>query len=167
MTIRATELEEGGDGYAALVRIVERIDRDRVLDHERLRKDVTALEALAATAAREREALRLEVERVKATRVEAGELVAAPRTVSAILVIVLSIVSSVSAGTWIIRSTFLRIEAKIETAAEIQAVKDAAAAARDAQITKSIDEMRRRTELQQYESQQLKEAVLSSSRSRR
>jgi hypothetical protein len=137
----------------ALLQMIENVDETHDNAHKRLRGD---FEELKREMTRALNALRDDIHANKASITElrnapldATKLMLTSKVVVALVIMALGIAASV----WSIRSGMDQMASRMETATKLQDVQYAA-------IKTSVDEMRRRQELQQFELQSLKEAIL-------
>lgn len=144
----------------ALAQMIENVDGNHTDAHKRLRGD---LEELKREMTRGFSALRDDIHtnkasiaEVKNTPVDATKLMLRTPVVVTLVAVVLGIAAAV----WGIRSGMDRIADKMEATARLQDVQTSA-------LKTSVDEMKRRQELQQFELQALKEAVLVSNKAKR
>ena len=137
----------------ALVQKIENVDENHQDAHRRLRNDLDSLKLEMNNAFRalreDISANKSSIELVKQTPLDATKLVLSSRVVVALVAIALGIAAAV----WSIRSGMEQISDKMEATAKLQDVQTSA-------LKSSVDDMKRRQELQQYEIQGLKEAIL-------
>lgn len=150
---------------AALQQMITSVDEKHVEAHQRLRHDYRELRSqldLGLQSIRnDLASSRMEIAKIEATPVDATKLVLTPKIVVGIVVTVVAIYGGIWASTYGLRSDVRDILSRIETQ---KTAVEAASKLQEVQantLNKSIDEMRRRQELQQYEIQSLKEAVLT------
>ena len=138
---------------AALEQMIENVDENHQDAHKRLRHDLEVLEQEMNNGFKSlREDIHTNknsIELLKQTPLDATKLVLNSKVVVALVIMALGIAASV----WSIRSGMDQMASRMETATKLQDVQYAA-------IKTSVDEMRRRQELQQFELQSLKEAIL-------
>ena len=149
----------------ALRQIIEPFDEKHDDAHKRLRQDLRdfkiqldhGLQSMREEIAKDR----AEIASLKATPVDATNLILRGRVIVALVLTVVGICAGVWGSTAGLRSDVRDILTRIE--AQKTAV-DAATKLQEMQSTSlkvAIDEMKRRQELQQYEIQGLKEAILT------
>ena len=144
--------------HEGLRQMVEQNDEKHLEGHVRLRKDLRELEqqvdAGFQSLRESHAALRMKIATMETTPVDAGKLMVTPRIVVTIVALSLSIAGGVWASTSGLRSDVRDILTRMETQRSVSDV-------RDASMRESIEAMKRRQELQQYEIQGLKEMLLT------
>lgn len=137
-----------------LLQMIQQNDEKHDEAHRRLRQDLDRLEEQVNKGFNSlREGFLTNssrIETVANTPIDATKLVLNTKVVVALLVMVLGIAAAV----WTIRSGMDRLSDRMEATAKLQDVQSGA-------LKTAVDEMRRRQELQQYELQSLKEAILA------
>lgn len=137
-----------------LLQMIEQNDDKHEEAHRRLRQDLDRLEEQVNKGLQSLRdgfmANQSSIEHLKQKPIDATKLVLSTPVVVTIVVIALGI----AAGVWGIRSSMQQLADKLESSAKLQDVQNTA-------LKTSVDEMRRRQELQQYEIQGLKEAILT------
>lgn len=137
-----------------LLQMIEQNDDKHEEAHRRLRQDLDKLEEQVNKGLQSLRdgfnANKSRIETVEQKPIDATKLVLSTPVVVTIVVIALGI----AAGVWGIRSSMQQLADKLESSAKLQDVQNTA-------LKTSVDEMRRRQELQQYEIQGLKEAILT------
>lgn len=140
-----------GDG---LIQMVQQNDEKHDEAHRRLRQDFDKLEEQVNKgfeSIRERiTASESNIKSIEKTPIDATKLVLSTPVVVTLVIMALGIAAAV----WGVRAGMEQLAEKMESAAKLQDMQNTA-------LKTSMDDMRRRQELQQYEVQGLKEAVLT------
>ncbi len=129
-----------------LLQMIQQNDEKHEEGHRRLREDYRSLERKITSLETAKVATDLHLARIDSTPVDVTKLSFTPRTIIAIVIAAVS----VAAGQWVLRADVLKA---IEINAKAQDERIGA-------LRESIESMKRRQELQQYEIQGLKEAIL-------
>jgi len=137
-----------------LVQMVEHVDQKHEEAHKRLRLDLRQLEEevnKGFQSLRESSLTnRAKITEIEKMPVDATKLVLSTPVIVAMIVMALGI----AAAMWSVRSGMERLSDKMEAASKLSDVQNGA-------LKTSVDDMKRRQELQQYEIQSLKEAILT------
>lgn len=138
----------------ALAQMIENVDKNHAAAHVRIREDFKRFEEeldkryqLLYDGYMTNKAKIAEIEK---TPIDATKLVLGTKVIVALVVLVLG----VAAAVWSLRSGMDRLADKMEATAKLQDVQTVG-------LKTSVDDMKRRQELQQYEIQGLKEAILT------
>lgn len=135
-----------------LHQMLEQIDEKHSDAHKRLRQDLDRLEEQLnkglETLREGRQANSARIEKLETSPVDATKLVLNSRVVVTLVIIALGIAASV----WNLKSSITEIASKMDNTYKLQELQNS-------QMNKSIDSMKQRQELQQYELQGVKDEI--------
>lgn len=138
---------------SGLLQMVQQNDEKHDEQHQRLRDEVRKLEARLDTLARSDAAHTLDIDRLDKRPTDVSKLLFTPQLVVAIVTIAMSIAGGMYASTYGLRSDVRDILTRADAQAKIQDE-------RASTLRNSIDEMKRRVELQQFQIGELRDMIV-------
>jgi hypothetical protein len=142
-----------------VIQMIEQIDEKHAEAHRRLRQDLDRLEEQVNRgfeSLREgRQSNSSRIEKLETAPIDATKLVLNSKVVVSLVVIALGIAAAV----WGLRSAITDLASKMDTTYKLQELQNVATKAATDDVKASINDMKRRQELQQYEIQGLKDMV--------
>jgi len=137
------------DGF---IQMIEQIDEKHTEAHRRMRQDLDRLEEQVNKgfeALREgRQSNTLRIQNLEAAPIDASKLFLNAKIVIAAIIMAVGIAAAV----WGLKSAISDLTSKLDTASKIQELQNNT-------MKNSVDDMKRRQELQQFQIQELKDAI--------